>query len=185
MRDGEEKTEDVPGLPEEADLARRRREKPGFGFRQETTLGGIAMHQTALILITAGLISAGDAKAKRRPTDAIAGTWIVVELVEAGKKAPEAKAKSLRLVFKADTVAITIKDKPVVKGTIAVDAGRTPATIDIRYKRDGKEYTIPGVYELKGDGLKLCHPLAEGGNRPSAIEATAGTVLMTLKRKKL
>jgi hypothetical protein len=56
--------------------------------------------------------------------------------------------------------------------------------MDIRYEKDGNPITIPAIYELTGDDLKLCHPSAEGGARPSAIEATAKTVLMTLKRQK-
>jgi uncharacterized protein (TIGR03067 family) len=104
--------------------------------------------------------------------------------VEAGKKAPDAKAQSLRIEFKGEAITITIKDKAAVKGTFTVDPEKSPATMSISYEKDGKVITIPAIYELKGDRLQLCHPNSEGGDRPTAIESTASTVLMTLTRKK-
>ena len=56
--------------------------------------------------------------------------------------------------------------------------------MSVGYKKDGKEIAIPAIYELKGDDLKICHPHSEGGERPTAIESSASTVLMTLKKTK-
>ena len=83
--------------------------------------------------------------------------------------------------FKGEAITITIKDKAAVKGTFTVDPEKSPATMSISYEKDGKAITIPAIYELKGDDLKLCHPNSEGGDRPSAFEASATTGLMTLK----
>jgi len=112
------------------------------------------------------------------------GIWSVTELMEAGKKAPDAKAQSLRIEFKGEAITINIKDKAAVNGTFTVDSDKSPATMSISYERDGKAIMIPAIYELKGDRLQLCHPSSEGGDRPTAIESTASTVIMTLKRKK-
>jgi uncharacterized protein (TIGR03067 family) len=137
-----------------------------------------------LLVVAALFAAAGTGKALQQQKANLDGVWSVAELTEAGTRAPDAKAQSLRIEFKGDAITITLKDKLAIKGTVTVDSKSTPSTMDIRYEKDGKTITIPAVYELTGDDLKLCHPSAEGGARPSAIEATAKTVLLTLKRKK-
>ena len=46
------------------------------------------------------------------------GIWSVTELMEAGKKAPDAKAQSLRIEFKGEAITINIKDKAAVSAAI-------------------------------------------------------------------
>ena len=144
------------------------------------------MQQICLILIGAGTLFAtgGDGDAVKREKRKLQGVWSVTELTEAGEKAPAEKAQSLCLEFKGEAITITIKGKAAVKGTFTVDPEKSPATMNISFEKDGKTVTIPAIYELKGDDFKLCHPQSESGTKPSAIEATSNTVLMTLKRKK-
>jgi len=159
-------------------------------MKTSRTLGG------ALVLVlTAGFVAAqqpagtlcaaGDkGTAGKRERVKLQGVWAVTELTEANKKASDKKAQSLRIEFQGEASIIISHGKAALKGTYTVDREKSPATMDITYEKDGKTVTIPALYELKGDDLKLCHPSAEGGSRPNAIEATANTVLLTLKRQK-
>jgi uncharacterized protein (TIGR03067 family) len=143
------------------------------------------MQQICLILIAAGIFCAmGGGDAVKREKEKLQGAWTVTELREADKKAPDEKAHSLRIEFKGEAIMITIKDNVVVKGTFAVDPDKSPATMNINFEKDGKAITIPAIYELKGDDLKVCHTHGESTARPSVIESSGNTVLITLKRKK-
>jgi uncharacterized protein (TIGR03067 family) len=144
-----------------------------------------ALFAAAPLLLWGSAIAQDKGKEKPvTPQEKLQGIWSVTELMEAGNKAPDEKAQSLRIEFKGKAITISIKDKAAIKGTFTVDAEKSPATMSISYESDGKEVTIPAIYELKGDDLKICHPNAEGGERPTAIESSASTVLMTLKRTK-
>jgi uncharacterized protein (TIGR03067 family) len=65
--------------------------------------------------------------------------------------------------------------------TYKIDTSKTPATIDSTGQGG---MTRKGIFEVKGDELKLCMPFMADGERPKAFasEAGSGTLLMTLKR---
>ena len=142
------------------------------------------MQQMCLIVIAVGTLIATCGDAVKREREKLQGVWAVTKLMEAGKKAPDEKAKSIRIEFKGAATTISIKDKAVAKGTYTVDPEKSPATMDITFEKEGKTVTIPAIYEIQGDDLKLCHPYGEGGTRPNAIEATANSIHITLKRQK-
>lgn len=137
--------------------------------------------QTMLAAVALLLMSAGDGDAVRREKEQLRGTWAVVS-AKAGTEA-DPKLQSMRIEFKEDFITIFLKDKIAAKGTYVIDPGKTPATMDISYERDGKALLIPAVFERKGDDLELCHPLSESRMRPAAVEANPNTVLLTLKRQ--
>jgi uncharacterized protein (TIGR03067 family) len=72
--------------------------------------------------------------------------------------------------------------------TITIDPSTTPKCIDLKVRAGSLKGTVlEGVYECKGDELKLCLLLASGNrNRPLKFKATAGSnrVLFVLKRQK-
>jgi len=143
------------------------------------------MRQTWLVLIMAATLHAagGPGDAAKRDREKLQGVWLATEFTEGGKKTP---AEGVSIEFKGDKITTAAKGQWAITGTYAIDAEKTPATMDITFENDGKKVMVPAIYELKGDELKVCHPRikVENKGRPKAFEATATTVLATLKRHK-
>ena len=67
-----------------------------------------------------------------------------------------------------------------------VDLATTPRCIDLKIEAGSmKGQVFEGIYEWKGDELRLCFHLSSG-NRPVEFETKAGSnrVLFVLKREK-
>jgi RNA polymerase sigma-70 factor (ECF subfamily) len=129
----------------------------------------------------------GDKKADKPQDDhkAIQGTWKVVSVEMNGKKDPEGEEFDL---IRKSKVIIT-KDKQIVRlgggekeYAYKLDPKQTPKTIDLE-----GDVSVPAVYALDGDTLKLCMPNVGkgGGDRPSelATKPGDGRVLLVLKRE--
>src|SRR4051812_25263699 len=133
----------------------------------------------AAFLIPSSL-QAEDKKPAAKDDDKIQGTWQMVSGEKGGNPAPDKFVQAFRLTFKAGW-KITAQSKGEEKdGTYKIDSSKKPRQIEISI--DGK--TLEGIYELDGDGLKLC--LSEGGARPAEFKSPEGskTMLMVLKRQK-
>jgi len=148
------------------------------------------MQQTGSVVVMIGILlgAGGKDDAVKRERDKLQGIWVFTELTDGGKKASDQERDSMRLEFKGDKLTITIKDAPKgegpIVGTYTIDPQKSPATMDITLEANGKKFTVPAIYELKGDSLKLCHAVDEGGARPQAFESTPKNVLAILKRQK-
>ncbi len=133
-------------------------------------------------LLTAVLVLAAPAPEKK-DDETIQGTWKVVSMDRGGEKAPEDRIKGVTFVI-TDGL-ITIKDpKREEKANFKLDPTKNPRTIDITPEK-GKEEMVRGIYELKGDSLKICFN-NPGGARPAEFASKAGTeqVLIVLERDK-
>jgi uncharacterized protein (TIGR03067 family) len=105
------------------------------------------------------------------------GTWNVVDGETQGVRMDPAAVKDNKWTFTADKVTYTEFGKNV-EATYRFNPGTTPPSYDFK----GPSTAIQGIYELKGDILKVCFAAT---NRPTAF-ATAGTsqdtLLFILKR---
>jgi uncharacterized protein (TIGR03067 family) len=119
------------------------------------------------------------------------GTWDIVSGVERGQPSSEQLLKNLKFVFKGNQLTFAGDDvmaKKVGKIAVKIDATTTPKCIDFKLSVDAgalKDRLLEGIYEWKGDELKLC--ISEvAGNRPLDFEAKEGSnrVLFVLKRQK-
>ena len=76
--------------------------------------------------------------------------------------------------------------KEYAKLALKLDAGTTPKCVDLTVA-DGvqKDAVLEGVYELKGDELRLCVRVF-GKDRPTEFKSPEGSsiALLTLKRQK-
>ena len=76
--------------------------------------------------------------------------------------------------------------KQVDEGTVKLDLESDPTGMDIKGTTGPNEgKTIPAIYELKDDVLKVCYNL-EGEKRPKEFKTTAGSkfYMVTYKKEK-
>jgi uncharacterized protein (TIGR03067 family) len=113
------------------------------------------------------------------------GTWTATRAERDGKADEDVIGH--RLSVTGNRFQIRSKDgKSLYSGTVRVDPGAKPATIDFAHT-DGtlKGKAWKGVYALAGDTLTVCDnaPDLDKG-RPTALEAKSGSgyVLITFKR---
>lgn len=116
---------------------------------------------------------------------AIQGNWVPVAAEMGGQKMPEQTLRAFRLTLNGDKY--TAKNGEVTDiGTFKLDPTVKPKAMDIT-GTDGPNQgnTIPAIYELTGDTLKICYDLS-GEERPKEFKSSAGTqlFLVTYRREK-
>ena len=121
-----------------------------------------------------------------KPNDAkeLQGTWLPTQAELGGQAMSEDVLKIISL--KLDGTKYEVTAENVDKGTYKIDAAAKPKEITITGV-DGPNAgkTIPAIYELNGDTLRICYGLS-GAVRPTEFKSPAGTkvFLVTYKRKK-
>jgi RNA polymerase sigma factor (sigma-70 family) len=121
--------------------------------------------------------------AAEKRVDSIQGTWELVSSVYDGKPAPPAGRQIWTIT------ATHVEYNHTTKDAYVIDSKANPRQISLTQIRPGNERAdgakIIGIYEVKGDTLKIC--VAHSGKaRPRAFESTAGggQNLHNLKRVK-
>ncbi|MCI0352974.1 MAG: TIGR03067 domain-containing protein [Acidobacteriales bacterium] len=83
------------------------------------------------------------------------GTWLT-EFVEANGKPADDKEKlvKFKITIKADKYIVYFNDKEFIRGTLKLDAGKKPSTIDAT-PSDGpfKDRVQPGIYKFEGETM--------------------------------
>jgi len=108
------------------------------------------------------------------------GAWTSVSVERDGQALGEDFVKDFKLVFKDDKVTARHPAK------FKLDLSKTPKRIDVTPEEGpDKDRTIEGIYELKGEDLKVCIALP-GKERPKEFvsKPDSGTVLFVLKKAK-
>lgn len=121
--------------------------------------------------------ASSDSAAMAGDAEAILGSWKPVKAELAGKPMPDAAFQSIRLKLDQTNYEAIAGGKPD-RGTYVLDATTTPRSMTITGTEGpnlGK--SIPAIYELKTDTLRICYNLA-GENRPSDFSSIAGTQLL-------
>jgi RNA polymerase sigma factor (sigma-70 family) len=127
----------------------------------------------------------------QKTVEKLQGIWQVVAYDSAGKPLGGA-GRPDRLVFAKDKIIFQAAMIDDVEVTYRLDLTKKPKQLDMTITLDGKDVTLPGIYHLEGDTLKICfHTVFDGkepGDRPKEFATTAdtlpGVILTTLKRKK-
>ena len=144
-----------------------------------------------LTFLAAAVTAAADQPADdavKKELARLEGGWQATSLEYDGK-AHEEVAKQLRLVFKGDAVEVEAGEqvrKEYGKLTVKIDPTTTPKIMDITVAAgEQKDAALEGIYELKGDELKLCVRVI-GTGRPAEFAAPEGAniALAVLKREK-
>ena len=118
-----------------------------------------------------------DPSAKER--EKFVGTWQAVDGEFQGVRMNSASLQGMVWKFSADKVSFSMLGK-AMEATYTLQPSANPKIFDFK----GPETAIQGIYELKGDTLRVCCSATE---RPTAF-ATAGTtqdtLLFTFQRSK-
>src|SRR5262245_8426520 len=134
----------------------------------------------ALALLAASLLSAAEDKADaRKVLDQVQGTWAVTKLIYNGEDLSDKDyAKTMRFAFKGGDCAIEGSEQVTseyAKLVFKFDPSTTPKLVDIAVMAGSqKGLSIEGIYELKGDELKLCARVL-GKERPADFESKEGS----------
>jgi uncharacterized protein (TIGR03067 family) len=128
------------------------------------------------------LVGADDKQKTNKGSDPLNGTWKVESLVADGQERDQAKGTFF--VFQ-DGKMTRKGPRGEQKSTYKVDTSKKPATIDMTAQggqRDG--VTSKGIFEAKGDELKLCIAFMPDAERPKtfAAEGGSGNILVVLKK---
>lgn len=118
-----------------------------------------------------------------------AGSWATTKLTYNGEDIDISGKARIKLVFKGNTGTVEADDKvkkEYAKIQITLDATTATKCIDIKITGGTQKGTkFEGIYELKGDKLKICVKI-QGNDRPEKFESPAGDgiALLDLTRKK-
>jgi uncharacterized protein (TIGR03067 family) len=137
----------------------------------------------ALIPIAA---SATQGDTTKKDDQLLQGSWKVIAAEQGGK--PEQTSVGGVFSFANGKMTAKKNGKLIGDGTYQLAPAKSPKWIDVTltFKASGRKHVYQGIYEVKGDTLKMCHG-APGGERPSRFAAPADTpdwVLATLQREK-
>lgn len=110
------------------------------------------------------LAAAAGAEDKKDEAKKLEGTWEVVALVGAGKEIPK-ESSPKKLVVKDGKLT---GFGPEMR--LDTDATKTPKWLGMTFARDGKDFTVKAIYELSGDELKICIPMAPTKDSGKAFE---------------
>ncbi len=142
------------------------------------------------------LLLHADAQETKKGTDkggdALKGAWTATKLERGGQDIPADQLKELKmqLIFDGEKYTERIGGKVNEEGTIKIDTSKKPHTIDlnIRTGNDAGKLQV-GIFEVKGDTLKLCLAIPGDKERPSEFtspegQTRANVVFERVKEKK-
>jgi uncharacterized protein (TIGR03067 family) len=110
------------------------------------------------------------------------GTWKFVSQEMDGKPRPSEQLAKLKITFAGDKWTVREDGNVVQGGTHKVDSAKKQVDAMVTEGQD-KGSTMLGIYELKGDTMKVCFdPM--GKNRPTSLTAKAGQMSAVIQREK-
>ena len=117
------------------------------------------------------------------------GVWVASSVEVDGQAMPKEAVERTRFTFKGDKLLVhgdENAEKAEVECSFKLTAKESPKQLDITTPEGGGTMLL-GIYEVKGDELKLCfrHPKSKGG-RPEKFETAADSesTLIVFQRKK-
>ena len=111
------------------------------------------------------------------------GTWKPVAAELGGKPFPDEVLKTMKLVLSDGKYAVTVGER-TDEGTVKLDPAKTPRAMDIvGTKGPNQGKTIPAIYELTGNTLRICYDLS-GKAHPKEFKTEAGTQLFLVEYKR-
>jgi uncharacterized protein (TIGR03067 family) len=111
------------------------------------------------------------------------GTW-QLESIEDSKKA-KLDVKKRTLFVGGDIVLVQEGERLIQAGTLRLVTSKSPRMIDVTVRKgEHVDNTMLGIYELKGDTLKVCFD-PEGDSRPRQFSAKADSSIFVATYKRV
>ena len=149
------------------------------------------MRRGMAMILALGFFAAVTANAQedavKQEMKLLQGNWVRIYVEADGKKSEDGKKEP------GQAITLTINGDKYDGETFKLDPAKSPKHINVSTVDDkGKAIALPGIYELKGDVLKLCFPFPfEGkfdkiGKRPTEFGSKPGgnDVLEVYQREK-
>ena len=138
----------------------------------------------AIVVLAASGSLRGGGKEGDKELKKIQGTWKFISQEMEGKERPKEELTKLTITFTGDKWSVRVEDKVVQAGTHQLDGTKKPGHVDaVVTEGEDKGSTMLGIYELKGDKMKVCFD-PKGKQRPTSFTSTAGQFAAVLEREK-
>src|SRR5438309_6484333 len=107
------------------------------------------------------------ADASKKDLEQMQGDWVAVAYTVDGNVLPDDDVQAFFRTIKGNEYTVSRYRKMAGKGTIKLDATKSPKTIDA-FPANAKPGAKPlaGIYSIEGDRLKMCFA-APGKDRPT------------------
>jgi uncharacterized protein (TIGR03067 family) len=134
------------------------------------------------VLILVLVSSPGRAKDGDDPRDAakkdlaqLQGAWSLVTMESEGRSLDPEEFEGWGSVYEGDRLTLKAKNEIRRRGIVTLDPTRTPKAMNT-WDLDGpfQDQTVPGIYILDSDTLKLCFA-QPGEKRPTEFTTKSGT----------
>jgi uncharacterized protein (TIGR03067 family) len=139
----------------------------------------------ALPALAAALLLTADDPAKS-DLDQLQGTWVLVAMETHGEAVDPEAFKGQTAEYEGNKLTLRAGDAVRRRGIVTLAPSRSPKAINT-WDQDGpfEDETVPGIYEIQGDTLKLCFA-RPGDDRPKAFTTKEGTGFLSCvyKRRK-
>jgi len=115
------------------------------------------MNRNVIFVLVGGMLLAdGSQCAADDELEKLQGTWTLVSVETKGEELPKDKIVPNTLVITGQRFVVMSGGSVQREVTFKIDATKNPKWIDQEFKdKDGQPVTRPGLYELKGDKLRL------------------------------
>ena len=114
----------------------------------------------------------------------IKGTWKFVSQEVDGKPRPKEELAKQTITFDGDKWTVRRDGKVIQAGTHKFDPDKKPPQVDaVVTEGEDKGNTMLGIYELKGDTLKVCFD-PKGKEWPTDFTGKAGRMTAVVEREK-